>query len=165
MKLYRRISFVLLFLTCVFSQGPAIALPMDRLILPEGFEIGIFARVPGARQMVLGPDGVVFVGSRREGRVFMLRDSDLDGRADVEMEIASGLNNPNGVTMVGDDLYVAEIHRIISYPRIIENLGNSMEPVEINASLPADKWHGWKYLRLAPALQYFPDSSASDKGI
>lgn len=60
------------------------------------------------------------------------------------MEIASGLNNPNGVTMAGNDLYVAEIHPIICYHRIIENLENRMEPLEINASFPSDKWNGWK---------------------
>lgn len=78
MKIHSFISLSL-FLTCIFFQGPAIALPLDSLVLPEGFEIGIFARVPGARQMAQGPDGEVFVGSGREGRVFMLRDSYLDG--------------------------------------------------------------------------------------
>jgi hypothetical protein len=43
---------------------------LDRLRMPPGFAIEIYsAAVPGARSLTTGPSGVVFVGTRDQGRV------------------------------------------------------------------------------------------------
>ncbi len=48
----------------------AAAEPGD-ITLPPGFQISVYAGdVPNARQMAAGPDGIVFVGSRSEGKVY-----------------------------------------------------------------------------------------------
>ena len=58
---------------CVYSGYLANLLPtaaaeMSEITLPPGFSISVYAAdVPNARQMALGPGGIVFVGSRSEG--------------------------------------------------------------------------------------------------
>ena len=79
---------------------PAEAKEDDRLAtihLPEGFVIEPFAKVPNARQMAWGEKGTLFVGTRREGRVFAVTDEDGDGRGERVREVASGLRMPSGV--------------------------------------------------------------------
>ena len=41
-------------------------LPLEKIKLPPGFRIGLYARVPHARSMALAPGGTLFVGTREE---------------------------------------------------------------------------------------------------
>ena len=64
---------------------------LKQLHLPVGFSISIYAdNVPNARSLALGDNGVVFVGSGREGKVYALQDHDHDGIA--EQRYVSTLN-------------------------------------------------------------------------
>jgi len=47
-------------------------LPLNKIRLPPGFEISLFARVPNARSMTLSPNGTLFVGTRRAGNVYAI---------------------------------------------------------------------------------------------
>ena len=93
--------------SCAADIGvsPAIAigspdeLPVERITLPEGFEIAVFARVDNARSMALGPKGTVFVGNRKGDTVWAVRDDDGDSRADRVLKVADGLDTPNGVAV------------------------------------------------------------------
>jgi glucose/arabinose dehydrogenase len=119
--------------------------------LPPGFTIELFAdRVPGARSLALGPPGVVFVGTRREGDVYALVDRDGDHRAEAVHRLASGLNMPNGVAFRDGALYVAEVSRILRFDGIAERLQDPPAPVVVYDRLPSDRGHGWKYLRFGP---------------
>ena len=70
---------------------PSAAAEMSDITLPPGFRITVYAaEVPNARQMALGPPGVVFVGSRSEGKVYAVVDRDGDGQADAVHVLASG---------------------------------------------------------------------------
>jgi glucose/arabinose dehydrogenase len=100
--------------------------------------------------MTLSPKGTLFVGSRREGRVYAIRDDDRDGKADWVRVIASGLNSPNGVAFRKGALYVAEINRILRFDEIESRLGRPPEPVVVNDRLPSDGHHGWKFIRFGP---------------
>src|SRR5690349_15582901 len=87
---------------------PSAAAEMSDITLPPGFHIGIYAgNVPNARQMALGPPGIVFVGSLAEGKVYAVVDRDGDQRAEQVHLIASGLNMPSGLAFREDALYVA----------------------------------------------------------
>jgi hypothetical protein len=44
-------------------------LPLEKIKLPEGFKIEVYARVPNARSMVLSDNGTLFVGNRSEDNV------------------------------------------------------------------------------------------------
>lgn len=129
---------------------------ISKIKLPPGFHIGLYAtNVECARSLALGPKGTLFVGTRRTGRtipgkVHAVVDRNGDYRADAVITIAEGLNVPNGVAMLGNDLYVAEINRILKFENIEANLDNPPEPIVINDTYPTDQWHGWKFIRFGP---------------
>src|SRR5438034_6756420 len=74
---------------------PTSAAELGDITLPPGFRIELYAAdVPNARQMAAGPAGVVFVGSRSEGKVYAVVDR---GGAQRQVHVlASGLNMPSG---------------------------------------------------------------------
>ncbi|MGE5316123.1 MAG: PQQ-dependent sugar dehydrogenase [Acidobacteriota bacterium] len=125
-------------------------LPLEKITLPPGFSISIYAHVPNARSMTLGAKGTVFVGTRGDDRVFAVVDADRNGSADRVVEIASDLDAPNGVAFRNGALYVAEYSRILRFDRIEENLAHPPKPVVINDSYPKDKSHGWKFIAFGP---------------
>ncbi len=49
-------------------------------------------------------------------RVVLLRDTNGDGKADVQVVLIDKLHSPFGIVLVGDNLYVAETDRIMRYP-------------------------------------------------
>ena len=57
---------------------------LDKIKLPKGFTISLFAdNVPNARAMALGRNGTVFVGSRNNGNVYALQDTNNDGKFEI----------------------------------------------------------------------------------
>ena len=124
---------------------------LERIRLPPGFRISYFSdNTPNARALALGEDGTVYVGTFKEGKVYALRDPDGDGEADTVQTVAAGLNAPNGVAVVGQDLYVAEIHRIVKFEGIASRLGDPPPPKVVYDAYPKELHHGWKYLRVGP---------------
>lgn len=119
--------------------------------LPPGFRIDIYAsNVEGARSLTLGDNGVVFVGSRNEGKVYALIDKTGDSTDVAVITVASNLDTPNGVAYFDGALYVAEISRILRYDNIMANLQQPPEPVVITDSLPRERHHGWKFIAVGP---------------
>jgi len=131
--------------------APAADLPLEKIKLPEGFSISIYANdVAGARSMAMGDRGTLFVGSQRAGNVYAIVDTDADGKADKTLVIAEGLNSPNGVAFKDGALYVAEISRILKYEGIEAALDAPPEPAVVIDTLPTEEHHGWKYLDFGP---------------
>lgn len=126
----------------------------ERLQLPAGFSIEIYAEgVVNARQMALAGDGTLFVGTRRDGRVWMVRDEDADGRADSVRAIASDLRLPSGVALADGDLYVAALDTIYRYPDVLDQIDAGAEMPEaqiVTDALPDDTHHGWKHIEFGP---------------
>ncbi len=124
---------------------------LSRIELPDGFSIDFFADdVRGARSLAQSPAGTVFVGSRPEGVVYAVVDSDDDGEADRTYRLATGLNSPNGVAFRNGNLYVAEISRILRYDDIENRLDSPSQPFVVTDRLPTDEHHGWKFIRFGP---------------
>lgn len=143
------------------APAPALRPQADNLPLiklPPGFKIDYFAvGVPGARELALGPDGTVYVGSKDQGNVYALPDRNRDGRADETIVVARGLNNPNGVAVRNGALYVAEINRILRYDNIAANLRQPPKPAVVYDQLPTEEWHGWRFVAFGPdGLLYVP---------
>jgi glucose/arabinose dehydrogenase len=138
----------LLALTLIALPAVAQKLPLERIQLPPGFSIEVYAEVPEARSMTLGPDGIVFVGSMRRGTV-----SAVVPRAGERAEtviVARGLNTPNGVAFRDGALYVAEINRILRYDGIAAALRNPPKPAVVTDRYPSDGHHGWKFIAFGP---------------
>ncbi|MCS5489106.1 PQQ-dependent sugar dehydrogenase [Algoriphagus limi] len=130
---------------------------LDRIQLPEGFEISVWAAdIPNARSMALAENGVVFVGNRQEKNVYAVIDEDADGKADTKFILAEGLRMPNGVAYKDGDLYVAEVSRILKFPDILNNLGNPKYEV-VYDQYPTERHHGWKFIAFGPdGMLYVP---------
>lgn len=144
-------AFVVLFSLIVLPMCTGASIPLHNIQLPPGFEIELFATdVENARAMALGDQGVLFVGSRRAGKVHAVVDSDGDGKADEVKLIASGLSMPSGLAFRNGSLYVGAVSTIYRYDNIETRLDNPPEPVVITDNLPADEHHGWKYLGFGP---------------
>lgn len=127
------------------------AAQLEKISLPDGFEIEVYVdQVENARQMALGDQGTLFVGSRGAGKVHAIVDTDHDGRHDSVQVIASGLNMPSGLTFHQGALYVAEVNRILRFARIEENPGDLAEPDVVYDQLPDDRHHGWKFIDFGP---------------
>jgi glucose/arabinose dehydrogenase len=135
-------------LLAVAAQARGQKLPLDKIKLPPGFEISLFAdNVPNARSMTLGPDGVLFVGTPTD-RVYAVRYQ--GAKATKVTTIASGLNAPNGVAFRDGALYVAEVSRILRFDDIGTRLDAPPKPAVVTDRFPGDRSHGVKFIRFGP---------------
>jgi glucose/arabinose dehydrogenase len=125
-------------------------LPLEKIKLPTGFAIEVFAEVNNARSLAMSPEGTLYVGNRNGDKVYAVKDTDGDNKADKRWVIASGLNMPCGVAVRDGDLYVAEVSRISKYENIESNLGKTITPVVVTDNYPSDTHHGWKYIAFGP---------------
>jgi glucose/arabinose dehydrogenase len=128
----------------------AATLPLDKIKLPAGFKIAVYAEVENARSMALSPSGVVYVGNRDKDKVYAVKDTNGDFIADKKWVIASGLNMPNGVAFKDGNLYVAEISKITKYTGIESKLDNPPAPTVIADNYPTESHHGWKFIAFGP---------------
>lgn len=87
--------------------------------LPDGFKIALYAIVPDAREMAIGPTtGVVFVGTRKS-KVWAVTDRDKDRVADEVKVFAPSIKFmlPHGVCFSKDGfLFVVEQNRVLLFP-------------------------------------------------
>lgn len=92
---------------------------LDRITMPDGFKIGLYAVVPDARHMAVGPQGIVtFVGTRKD-KVWSVTDRNKNRVADEVKDFAPSLKFaiPNGPCFSKDGfLYIAEQNRVLVYP-------------------------------------------------
>jgi len=137
------------------NSSPAITeasagLPLDKVKLPKGFSINVFAEVDNARSLAISPNGTIFVGNKGEDKVYAIKDTDGDGKADKKWIIAKGLNMPNGVAFRDGDLYVAEVNRIHKFAGIESKLDNPGKSQIIYDKYPTEAHHGWKYIAFGP---------------
>jgi glucose/arabinose dehydrogenase len=101
------------------SAATQIRKNLERIKLPPGFRIDLYALVPDARHMAVGPTtGVVFVGTRKN-KMWAVTDRDKDRVADEVKIFAPSIDFviPNGVCFSKDGfLYVAEQNRVLVFP-------------------------------------------------
>ncbi|HKY23379.1 MAG TPA: PQQ-dependent sugar dehydrogenase [Vicinamibacterales bacterium] len=134
-------------------QAPPSVPALPVLVLPARFQADVFAEgVDNARSMALGPQGTVFVGSLRAGKVHAVVDRDGDHKADRVMVIASGLDRPNGIAMRNGALYVATASRLLRFDDIEKHLDAPPPPVTLHNDLPNPKGrqHAWKFIAFGP---------------
>ncbi|MEL6523886.1 MAG: PQQ-dependent sugar dehydrogenase, partial [Pseudomonadota bacterium] len=91
----------------------------EEITLPDGFKIELYAVVPDARSMAVGPQGIVtFVGTRKD-KVWSVTDRNKDRVADEVKDFAPSLTFtiPNGPCFSKDGfLYIAEQNRVLLFP-------------------------------------------------
>ena len=160
MKNFTRVFSLLCFLVLINCQSEKFEIPekegppsisLGYLEAPAGFEVTIFAdSVKNARQMTIGDTGVLYVGSRREGKVYAIVDSNADFKADSVYTIIENLRLPNGVAYKDGSLFVAEVSKIWRFDNIDETYADSPTPELVTDKLPTEGQHGWKYIAFGP---------------
>lgn len=99
-------------------QADAIKKNLEQIKLPAGFHIGLYALVPDARDIAVGPQGVVtFVGTRK-ANIYAVTDRGHTGTGNEVKPFASNLNLviPNGVCFSKDGfLYAVERNRVFEF--------------------------------------------------
>src|SRR6185312_15733989 len=101
------------------AKAEAIKKSLAKIKLPRGFKIALYAIVPDARHIAVGPQGIVtFVGTRKS-KVWSVTDRDKDRVADEVKEFAPSIDFkiPNGVCFSKDGfLFIAEQNRVLTFP-------------------------------------------------
>lgn len=119
--------------------------------LPDGFEISLFASgVKNIRSMTMDETGTVYAGSRKEGKLYRIKDNNGDGKADEVKVLADKLHMPTGITYHKGDLYVSEVSRILIYRNIGNYKEKAPEPEVLKYSFPSEEHHGWKFIEFGP---------------
>ncbi len=144
------------------SGGAPSPSDLKKLKLPPGLSISVWAEVPGARSLALGPDGVIFVGAGGLGgvhrKVYAVKYNTKTMASEKTLVVRDQLNSPNGVAYREGSLYVAEISRLIAFRNIQKNLNSAFEKssdfknlnLEFDVlpfAFPSDTHHGWKFIR------------------
>ncbi|HXW24200.1 MAG TPA: PQQ-dependent sugar dehydrogenase [Xanthobacteraceae bacterium] len=123
-------------------------LPVDKLKVPKGFKIEVYASgIPNARSLRLGDKGTVFVSNRTLDKIYAIVDK--GGKREVKV-VAKDLYRPNGIALHDGTLYIAELSQISKIEKVEDNLDNEPKPTVIYNDLPKDEPHGWKYLTVGP---------------
>ena len=129
---------------------PADKLPLDKIKLPAGFKAEVWSSGhPGARTMVEGPKGTIFMGTRQLGRVYAITNK--DGKREVKT-LLQGLTQPNGLAVKDGALYVLAINKVFRFDNIEDNLDKPGTGVELTDkfNLPDTIHHNWKYADFGP---------------
>lgn len=89
------------------------AAPLDRprqALVPRGWSLSVFARIPNARMAVWAPDGALLVSVPDDGRVYRVSPGTRTPEPLVE-----SLSQPHGLAVAGNALYVAESNRVLAF--------------------------------------------------
>ncbi|GAA4456850.1 L-sorbosone dehydrogenase [Nibrella saemangeumensis] len=137
-KIFRRILFIPLALLCTatVNQGdlndnpdPDVAAELKSFKVADGFEVTLFAAEPLVAkpiQMNWDADGRLWVvsstayphlktGEEANDKVFVLEDTDGDGKADKSTVFAEGLITPTGILPGDGGVYVANSTEVLHF--------------------------------------------------
>ena len=101
------------------ANAEAIKQTLKKIKLPDGFKIDLYAIVPDARDIAIGPQGVVTFVSTRKDKVYSVTDRNKDRVADEVKEFAPSLEKaiPHGVCFSKDGfLFIVEQNRVTVFP-------------------------------------------------
>ncbi|KUI46032.1 gluconolaconase [Mycobacterium sp. GA-1199] len=119
------------------AVDPALAqAPFDetrQALVPAGWSMSVWARVPKARLAAWAPDGALLVSQPSTGGVVRLDPTDARPR---QSRVLAGLDQPHGLAFAGDTLYVAESDQVDAYTYAD---GAATDPRTIAPDLPDAK--------------------------
>jgi glucose/arabinose dehydrogenase len=130
------------------APTPVEKLALDKLKMPKGFKIEVFASgIVNARSLRIGDKGTVFVSNRVADKVYAIVQRGDKRETKV---IASGMDRPNGLAFHNGTLYIAEGTKISKLEKIEDNIDNPAKPVVVYSDLPNHQSHGWRYIAVGP---------------
>ena len=133
------------------TDPPGSAEVRERLRVPEGFSISLYAKgIANARFLRFTSTGDLLVSTPRSGQVMLLlRDENGDGLPDGIRPLIGGLERPHGLDFLGDWLYIGEGNAIarVRYDAATRSVRGAVERL---ASLPSGGNHWTRTLRFGP---------------
>jgi glucose/arabinose dehydrogenase len=108
-----------------------------QVLVPKGWTMSVFARLPAARLEAWAPDGTLLVSVPANGTVVRLTPNGRGGA--TQKVLLDGLDQPHGLTFVGSTLYVAQSDRVDAYAYAD---GKATDPKPIVTGLPDSKSPG-----------------------
>lgn len=99
-------------------------------LVPQGWSLSVWARVPKPRLGVWAPDGTLLVSVPSTGQVLRLEPNGAGTRPSVLLD---GLDQPHGLTLAGTALYVAESDQVDVYDYVD---GAAVNPRTVAQGLP-----------------------------
>src|SRR6478736_1134154 len=100
-------------------------------LIPDGWTISVWVRVPKARLETWTPDGALLVSAPATGQILKLTPK--PGAAPQQSTLLDGLDQPHGKAFAGATLYVAETNQINAYDYVD---GAATNPRTLAADLP-----------------------------
>jgi glucose/arabinose dehydrogenase len=142
--------------TVPYGMGAA---PLDeprQALVPPGWTMSVFARVPAVRLAVWAPDGTLLVSVPEDGSVVRLAPDGPGGAR--ESVLIEGLNQPHGLTFVGSTLYVAQSDRVDTYAYAA---GAAADPRPVVTGLPDARSPdlGGRYAHALKSVAVGPDGA------
>jgi glucose/arabinose dehydrogenase len=143
---------------------------------PKGWQVALWARIPGARLAAWTPDGALLVSRPEAGDVVELRQP-AGGGAPEQRTLVDGLEQPHGLAFDGTTLYVAESNRIDAYTYtggqisgrrvVVDRLPDAKSPELRGAYAHALKSvavgrDGWLYLSIGSTGNVSPEDRDAD---
>ncbi|HEY0301872.1 MAG TPA: hypothetical protein VGC36_11085, partial [Rhizomicrobium sp.] len=135
-------------------SGNPIPAPLlaQRIHVPQGFHIGTYAGgIPNARMLLFTPTGDLLVSAPRQSKVLLVeRDRNGDGTADGKRVLLDTLNNPHGLALHDDWLYVADATGVlrVGFDAVTGTLRGT--PERIVSGLPEGGSHWTRSLGIGP---------------
>jgi len=121
------------------------------ITVSKGFGLSLFASDLGdAKQLALGTNGTLFVGSYKKGIITALVDANQDGRVDKRYIVAKGLHYPEAIAFHDGALYIAEDERIVKLVDIESRLKRPGRPKEVYDRLPGNTKKSRRSMRFGP---------------
>jgi len=133
-----------------------------RLTPPQGFAVNTYAIGLGqARAAVLTPKGDIIVSSPPHRVLLVKADSDGDGRSDGAETLIDKLENPSGLFLDGDQLYIAEDSRVLRVGFDVE-IGKIVgTPETILTDLPRNGIHWTRTIKKGPDGYFYVSIGSS----
>ena len=124
----------------------------DRISLPQGFRLNVFAdELPGARMLEVTDNGDVLVSLPASGRVVLLqRDDTGDGNSDGRTDLVSNLDRPHGLDIHEGWLFIAEADALGRIRFDSRNRTTSGAYEQVVTGLPRGGNHWSRSVRVGP---------------
>jgi glucose/arabinose dehydrogenase len=107
------------------------------LVVPDGFRVTLWATdFEDPRNMVLAPNGDVFVADMSGSKIHVLRDANKDGKPESRWVFADGLNRPFGLAFRGNHLFAGNSDAVVRFDYKPGQTSASGTPVSV-AALPS----------------------------
>jgi glucose/arabinose dehydrogenase/cytochrome c2 len=146
-----------------FATGSAVNFPTvvprpanGELQVPAGFRVEIFATgLQAPRNMVIAPNGDIFITETTSNRISVMRPSPDHSRADSITVYAQGVVQPLGMAFYPATnpqwLYVAEMNRVVRYPYSVgDTIASAVPEVVVPQLAPTGGGHYTRDLTFSP---------------